>query len=81
MDVARFVNAYRADGLPRAGKPATTVMFGSLPGTWTVALLRGDGVSIVALFNRRTDPSGLDYAKIREILSAIPVPDSHTPPR
>jgi N-acyl-D-amino-acid deacylase len=67
-DVARFVDAYRLDGEPRAGRPASGCLFGSLPGTFTMALQRTDGVTIVALFNRRTDPSGLDYLKIRDLL-------------
>jgi hypothetical protein len=62
-DVARFLSAYRLNGKPDAG-----AMIGSLPGTFTLMLMRADGVALVALFNQRADTSGLDYFAIRKLL-------------
>jgi len=68
-DVVRFLDHYWIDGKPReAGQKKSYSFFGSLPGTWTVAIQRPDGVNIVALFNRRKDPSGLPYDTIRTVL-------------
>lgn len=54
-DLARFLNAYWLNsGQPRkggAGEPS--LVNGGLPGTWSVARQRADGVNIVALFNQR----------------------------
>jgi N-acyl-D-amino-acid deacylase len=60
VDVARFLSAYT---------PAAEVAFGSMPGTFTMALTRADGVGVVALFNRCKDSSGRDYFAIRELLN------------
>jgi N-acyl-D-amino-acid deacylase len=68
-DVARFLTAFALDGGPAADPPAAGAIFGSLPGTHTMALLRADGVRIVVLFNQRADPSGLDYFKIEEVMN------------
>jgi CubicO group peptidase (beta-lactamase class C family) len=69
-DLVRFLQAYWLDGRPRkAGESATYTFFGSLPGTWTVVMQREDGVNIAALFNQRTDPSGLPYEAIEKILN------------
>jgi formylglycine-generating enzyme required for sulfatase activity/CubicO group peptidase (beta-lactamase class C family) len=68
-DVARFLTAFALDGGPAADPPAAGAIFGSLPGTHTMALQRADGVRIVVLFNQRTDPSGLDYFKIEEVMN------------
>jgi CubicO group peptidase (beta-lactamase class C family) len=80
-DVARFLNAYDVDGMPVAGRKAAGSFFGSLPGTFTLGLRRADGVVIVALFNQRTDPSGLDYYQIREILGKAADGVDHWPGR
>jgi len=37
---------------------------GSLPGTSTLLVRRHDGLNWAALFNQRTDPSGLSYGDI-----------------
>jgi WD40 repeat protein/CubicO group peptidase (beta-lactamase class C family) len=63
-DVARFLAAYSLEGKPADRDPSAGAAFGSLPGTFTMALKRGDGVGVVVLFNQRTDPSGLDYFQI-----------------
>ncbi len=68
VDVARFLTAFALDGHP-AGRIPGGAAFGSLPGTFTMALKRPDGVGIVVLFNQRTDPSGLDYFKIEEAMN------------
>jgi CubicO group peptidase (beta-lactamase class C family) len=67
-DVARFFQAYQFDGWP-ARTPAAGAIFGSLPGSFTLALRRPDGVVMVALFNQRTDVSGRDYDLIRDLLN------------
>jgi CubicO group peptidase (beta-lactamase class C family) len=68
-DVARFLQAYGIDGQPRSGdNPGAGCFFGSLPGTFTMALGLPDGVSVVALFNQRTDPSLLSYETIRGVM-------------
>jgi WD40 repeat protein/CubicO group peptidase (beta-lactamase class C family) len=68
-DVAQFVAAFQLDGQPADGKVHPGAAFGSLPGTFTMALVRPDGVGIVVLFNQRTDPSGLDYDAIEEVMN------------
>ncbi len=65
---ARFLGAYWIDGSPRAGKGQDWTFFGSLPGTWTLARQRPDGVDLVAFFNQRTDSSGLGYDDIQLLL-------------
>jgi N-acyl-D-amino-acid deacylase len=68
-DVARFYSAYWINGEPRKkGQTFKGTFFGSLPGTWTMAHQRADGVVIVALFNQRKDPSGLSYNEIRDVM-------------
>ena len=70
-DLVRFLDAYWMDGSPRKqGQSAQYVFFGSLPGTWSVVIQRPNGYNIAALFNQRTDPSGLKYEAIRKLLSA-----------
>jgi hypothetical protein len=65
--VVRFLQAYSLDGRPRAAPPAAGCYFGQLPGTFTMALQRADGVQIAALFNQSRGPGG-PYAKVRELL-------------
>jgi CubicO group peptidase (beta-lactamase class C family) len=66
--VAEFLDSYWISGVPRAGNGQSWAFFGSLDGTWTLARQRADGVNIVALFNQRSDPSGLKYDLIMEQL-------------
>jgi CubicO group peptidase (beta-lactamase class C family) len=67
VDVVRFLQAYALDGRPRQGSPAPGCYFGQLPGTFTIALQRADGVQIAALFNQSRGPGG-PYAEVRELL-------------
>jgi CubicO group peptidase (beta-lactamase class C family) len=73
-DLVRFAQAYSVDGEPRntesrlAGR---SVAFGSLPGTFSMLLWRDDGANLAALFNQRTDPSGLSYDAIKEALNKV----------
>jgi serine/threonine protein kinase/WD40 repeat protein/CubicO group peptidase (beta-lactamase class C family) len=68
VDVARFLSAYTLSGEPAGARPVAGSSFGSMPGTFTMALQRADGVGVVALFNRRKDRSGRDYFAIRELM-------------
>lgn len=69
-DLVKFLQAYWISGEPRQpGQRASFNFFGSLPGTFTMVLQRKDGLNIAALFNQRTDPSGRDYAAIKEYLN------------
>ena len=68
--VAEFLDGYWINGVPRSGNGQSWVFFGSLDGTWTMARQRADGVNIVALFNQRSDPSGLKYDLIMNELDA-----------
>jgi CubicO group peptidase (beta-lactamase class C family) len=65
-DYLRFLDAYWLNGEPRQGKGRFYFGFGKLPGTFTMALQRPNGVNVAAFFNQSADPSGLDYFKIRE---------------
>lgn len=68
-DLSRFLEAYWITGEPRQpGETGSHVFFGSLPGTFTMALQTPHGVNVAALFNQRTDPSGKDYFAIRDVL-------------
>jgi serine/threonine protein kinase/CubicO group peptidase (beta-lactamase class C family)/WD40 repeat protein len=67
-DVARFLHAFRFDGKPAV--PEDGGHYGSLPGTFSAAIRRGDGVIMVALFNRRVSESAAaDYAAFRDMLN------------
>jgi CubicO group peptidase (beta-lactamase class C family) len=66
--VAEFLQGYWISGQPRTGNGQNWAFFGALDGTWTMARQRADGVNIVALFNQRSDPSGLAYDSIQDIL-------------
>lgn len=66
--VAEFLQGYWISGQPRTGNGQSWAFFGSLDGTWTMARQRADGVNIVALFNQRSDPSGLPYDAIQGML-------------
>jgi len=68
-DMVRFLAHYGFDGRPiTADHQPTGRFFGSLPGTFTVMARRGDGVILAALFNQRSDESGLGYMPILEEL-------------
>lgn len=70
VDVVRFLDHWGIDGQPRVkGERKNFAFFGSLPGTWTVAIQRPDGVNISALFNQRSDPSRLPYDAILKMLN------------
>jgi CubicO group peptidase (beta-lactamase class C family)/tRNA A-37 threonylcarbamoyl transferase component Bud32 len=79
VDVARFLTAYALDGYPAERKAPGGAAFGSLPGTFTMALKRSDGVVVVVLFNQRTDPSGLDYFPIEEVMNRAADAVKHWP--
>jgi N-acyl-D-amino-acid deacylase len=68
FDVIRFLDAYWLSGEPRQGNGQAHTYFGQLPGTFTMAMQRPNGVNIAALFNQDADSSGLDYAKIRDVM-------------
>lgn len=69
-EVVRFLDHYWINGQPRkAGESQRWAFFGSLPGTWTVAIQRPDGVNIVALFNNRAAPAGMRNEAILEMLN------------
>jgi len=68
-DLIRFLDAYWISGHPRQGKVGQEwTHFGSLPGTFTMARQRKDGVNIAVLFNQRADPSGKSYDEIQQVL-------------
>lgn len=67
-----FLESYWISGSPRLpGALGSYVFYGSLDGTFTMMRQRSDGINIVALFNQRTDPSGLAYTQIREALDDV----------
>jgi N-acyl-D-amino-acid deacylase len=69
-DLVRFMHAYWLDGQPRrAEEKRQFVVFGSLPGTWAMALQRPDGVCIAALFNSRAGPPGKRNEEIADLLN------------
>jgi CubicO group peptidase (beta-lactamase class C family) len=69
--MAAFLGSYWINGQPRTPGPnATFTFFGSLDGTFTMTRQRDDGTNLVALFNQRTDPSGLSYNEIEQVLDA-----------
>ena len=67
-----FMNRYWLSGRGRAAGETGQhwTFFGSLPGTWTVARQRRDGVSYAAFFNQRKDASGEPYDAIKTLLDA-----------
>lgn len=70
-DLTRFLDAYYISGEPRKGGGQAHLFFGSLPGTHSMVMQRPNGVNVVALFNQRTDPSGLDYNKIAPMVQDV----------
>jgi CubicO group peptidase (beta-lactamase class C family) len=67
-DLLRFLDAYWISGEPRTGNGASYTFFGSLPGTYSMAMQVPNGVNVAAIFNQRTDPSKLEYAKIKDVM-------------
>jgi len=66
--MAKFLQTYWISGNPRTGNGQTWWFYGSLDGTHTIAYQRPDGINLVALFNQRSDSSGLDYSAIKSEL-------------
>lgn len=70
--MASFLERYWINGLPRQpGTSASFTFYGSLDGTFTMTRQRSDGSNLVALFNQRTDASGLPYEDIAQILDGV----------
>jgi CubicO group peptidase (beta-lactamase class C family) len=70
--MAAFLDAYWINGQPRVpGASGSFTFYGSLDGTFTMMRQRSDGTNIVVLFNQRTDPSGLAYTQIQQVLDAV----------
>jgi hypothetical protein len=67
-DLCRFMDAYWISGFPRKGTGQSWVHFGSLPGTFSMAAQYANGVNVACLVNQRTDPSGLNYEKIKDMM-------------
>jgi N-acyl-D-amino-acid deacylase len=67
-DVVRFLDAYWLSGEPRQGNGPAYVSFGQLPGTFTMAMQRPNGVNIAVLFNQDADRDGHDLGKIRDLM-------------
>ncbi len=67
--LADFLTRFWISGDPRSpGENGYIyVFFGSVPGTFTAIYQRPDGVNLAALFNQRTDPSGLNYEDIIQL--------------
>lgn len=65
-DVVRFLDAYWISGEPRQGNGREYLLFGRLPGTFTMAMQRPNGVNLAALFNQDADPSGRDYYALQK---------------
>lgn len=68
--MAEFLQAYWIGGEPRSGNGQDWTFFGSLPGTFTMARQRADGINVVALFNKRTDPDGNNDNMIQGMLDS-----------
>jgi Tol biopolymer transport system component len=68
--LAHFLDHYWISGEPRSPGQLGYIywFYGSLPGTFSFAYQRLDGVNIVALFNQRTDSSGLPYDNIKDVM-------------
>ena len=69
--IASFLGTYWISGHPRVSGGQYWYFFGSLPGTFTLASQRLDGIDMVVLFNQRTDPSGLAYDAIYDDMNAV----------
>ncbi|MEX2154986.1 MAG: serine hydrolase domain-containing protein [Gemmatimonadaceae bacterium] len=70
--MASFLESYWISGAPRSTVgSASYTFYGSLDGTFTLTRQRPDGANLVALFNQRTDASGLAYEEIRQVLDAV----------
>jgi CubicO group peptidase (beta-lactamase class C family) len=67
-DVLRFLDAYWISGEARQGNGRSQAFFGLLPGTFTLAMQRPNGVNVAAFFNQDADPSGRDYFQIGSLM-------------
>lgn len=65
-DILRFLDAYWLSGEPRQGNGRAHVAFGRLPGTFTMAMQRPNGVNVAVLFNQDTGPAKFPFAAIRD---------------
>lgn len=63
----RFMDHYWLTGEPRHGEQQDWVFFGSLPGAFSLARWRPDGVMIVVLFDAR-GPTPDAFESIREAM-------------
>jgi N-acyl-D-amino-acid deacylase len=70
-DLTRFLEAYWLNGEPRKGNGRSEVLFGQLPGTFTMVMQRPNGVNAAVLFNQSTDPSELDYHKVEDVMRQL----------
>ncbi len=68
-DVVRFLDAYWISGELRQGNGRDYLLFGRLPGTFTMAMQQPNGVNLAALFNQDADPSGRDYYALQRTMS------------
>jgi CubicO group peptidase (beta-lactamase class C family) len=66
VDLTRFLEAYWVTGERRQGDGRSYVHFGSFAGTFAMAMQRPNGVNVVALFNRWTDPPGPKYEALAD---------------
>jgi CubicO group peptidase (beta-lactamase class C family)/WD40 repeat protein len=66
-DVARFLHICRFDGQP--GVPENGATYGSLPGTFSIAIKRADGLVVVGLFNRRIADSHAGFVAILNLFN------------
>jgi len=66
-----FLTRYWISGEPRGDQGYEYLFHGSLPGTWSIARQRPDGMSWTAIFNQRKDASGLSYKEIWKELDAV----------
>jgi N-acyl-D-amino-acid deacylase len=67
-DFSRFLNAYWISGETRQGNGRTYVAFGSMPGTFTMALQRPNGVNLAVLFNQSVLQPERERSTIRDLM-------------
>jgi N-acyl-D-amino-acid deacylase len=69
-ELIKVLDAYWLNGEPRqSGEFQEWVHFGSLPGTFAMALQRKDGVNVVILMNQRSDGPLADNEKIMPVVN------------
>ncbi len=64
----QFMHGYWLNGQVRSGNGQSYYFFGSLPGTYALALQRADGVNVAVFFNQRDDNDG--YRVIKDIMES-----------